>query len=212
MFSGNHDVYLYGANLTEDVMRHAQVIVDVFTVPPHNWSVVAGNWPSVAPRATHCLRVRVPPMPAGEVWIEVETMHTGRLLCPEAFIYRDDLQFSMRGTGIRGVVCDGALGDSNAVAAKATPSLSSAFVDFTFNQEFGLLPSPTSPTKNGIPGQLRPHIPICSYTKWDLELIGCMTRGWRIFFISKDVTAVLHRDLNCFFLVDCSGVVSCPKL
>ncbi len=143
---GNYEVCLYGTNLDEAVMRYAQVFVDVFTVPPQNWSVASGNWPMVAPRATHCLRVRVPPMPVGEVWIEVETLNRGRLHCPEPFVYQDEpdlLRHSMRGIG-------GAVGDCKPAKPAAVPT--PTFADFDFKEPVPVKP-PVAPVKKASPGK-----------------------------------------------------------
>ncbi|VDL64343.1 unnamed protein product [Hymenolepis diminuta] len=99
---GGYDVCLYGIDLDENVMLHAQVFVDVYAISPANWRVVHGKWPTLAPDATYCLQVRVPEMPPGEAWIEVETMSDGRLQCPRPFVFSDKvspMKYSMRGMG-----------------------------------------------------------------------------------------------------------------
>ncbi|KAL5111025.1 hypothetical protein TcWFU_010197 [Taenia crassiceps] len=68
--AGDYEVCLYGVHLDEEVMLHAEVFIDVYNVSRENWQVVSGQWPSLAPDATHCLRIQVPSMPPGEAWIE----------------------------------------------------------------------------------------------------------------------------------------------
>uniref|UniRef100_A0A5K3FAR3 C2 domain-containing protein n=1 Tax=Mesocestoides corti TaxID=53468 RepID=A0A5K3FAR3_MESCO len=132
--TGEYEVCLYGVGLDEEVMRHAQVLIDVYTVPQQNWRVVAGVWPSVDPQATHCLRVRVPPMPAGEAWFEVETMSRGRLHCPEPFVFQTgfSVKHSMRGMG-GGVSKENQPPASTTTTAQHQPAPS--FADFKYTPQ-----------------------------------------------------------------------------
>lgn len=85
------EVHIYGKNLTEDVMRHAVVLVDEYTVGNYKWSIKEGSWPN-EPTATHMVTVRVPAkgeLSGGKAWIEFETMSNGRLRCPVPFVYEN---------------------------------------------------------------------------------------------------------------------------
>nr|CDS32811.1 hypothetical protein HmN_000464500 [Hymenolepis microstoma] len=99
---GGYEICLYGVDLDESVMLHAQVFVDVYAVSSADWRVIPGKWPNLSPDATHCLRIRVPEMPPGEAWIELETIRDGRLQCPRPFVFSDkisSMKYSMRGMG-----------------------------------------------------------------------------------------------------------------
>ncbi|VDM30738.1 unnamed protein product [Hydatigera taeniaeformis] len=100
---GDYEVCLYGVHLDEAVMLHAQVFIDIYNVTKENWRVVPGQWPTLAPEATHCLHIHVPPMPPGEAWIEIETLNDGRLQSPRPFVFTDNfsVKHSMRGVGGR---------------------------------------------------------------------------------------------------------------
>ncbi|KAM7537448.1 hypothetical protein Aperf_G00000060871 [Anoplocephala perfoliata] len=101
---GGYEVCLYGINLDQKVMLHAEVFVDVYAVPKEDWQVEVGDWPALAPDATHCLHIRIPPMPPGVAWIEVETISEGRLQCPRPFLFSNkasSMKYSARGMGGR---------------------------------------------------------------------------------------------------------------
>ncbi|KAL5969907.1 hypothetical protein TSMEX_002341 [Taenia solium] len=127
--AGNYEVCLYGVHLDEAVMLHAQVFIDIYTISKENWRVVPGQWPSLAPDATHCLLIRVPSMPPGEAWIEVETLNDGRLQSPRPFVFTDSLSIkhSMRGRG----------GRVNGASPPTTHQPASSFADFEFSAKEG---------------------------------------------------------------------------
>lgn len=108
-------------------MLHAQVFIDIYNVSRENWRVVPGRWPSLAPDATHCLQIRVPPMPPGEVWIEVETLNYGRLQSPRPFVFTDSslIKHSMRGMG----------GQVNGASPPTVHQPASSFADFEFSSK-----------------------------------------------------------------------------
>ncbi|VDK39515.1 unnamed protein product [Taenia asiatica] len=123
--AGNYEVCLYGVHLDEAVMLHAQVFIDIYTISKENWRVVPGQWPSLAPDATHCLQIRVPSMPPGEAWIEVETLNDGRLQSPRPFVFTNSLSIkhSMRGMG----------GRVNGASPPTIHQPASSFADFEFS-------------------------------------------------------------------------------
>lgn len=122
-------------------MLHAQVFVDVYAVSPADWRVVHGKWPTLAPDATHCLRVRVPEMPPGEAWIEVETMGDGRLQCPRPFVFSNKIspmKYSMRG-----------MGDVSNLEQKSIRQPAPSFRDFELTPKIGEVVASTPPLSTG---------------------------------------------------------------
>ncbi|TPP56340.1 C2 domain [Fasciola gigantica] len=80
--TGGVEVTVSCFGLTEEMMRYASVLVDGYTVPRQDWFL------QETARSNHSeLRIHMPERPTGQCWIELETMHHGRIRCPQEFQY-----------------------------------------------------------------------------------------------------------------------------
>ncbi|VDP85782.1 unnamed protein product [Echinostoma caproni] len=64
------------------MMRYATVLVDGYTVPRQDWFLQETGRSGLSE-----LRIHMPERPTGRCWIELETMHHGRIRCPQEFQY-----------------------------------------------------------------------------------------------------------------------------
>ncbi|KAL7065078.1 hypothetical protein AAHC03_04554 [Spirometra sp. Aus1] len=89
---GDFEIFVFASGLTDSVMKSALLLIDGYTIATNRWKVEVGHWAEAPVGTTHRLTVRLPPMPVGRVYLELETMFKGRLRCPQAFTFEATAQ------------------------------------------------------------------------------------------------------------------------
>ncbi|VDN38236.1 unnamed protein product [Dibothriocephalus latus] len=84
---GDFEIFIFASGLTDSVMKSALLLIDGYTIAANRWKVEGGHWVEAPAGTTHRLTVRLPPMPVGKVYIELETMFKGRIRCPQPFTF-----------------------------------------------------------------------------------------------------------------------------